>query len=453
MTDDRMVRLEGQIDDWQSQGVRWVRWELPDFHGTARAKLVPIGACRGYLERGLNMYGGVAVLDSRSDVVGGTVYNEETLYADQMLHPDPDSAALVPWRPDTARWICSARWANGSELEASPRQLLGRVLAVAGEMGYGIRTGAEYEFYVLDAGKQPLFGGYHIFNPNRNSYHPVIDDILEKVQLAGIDLITASAEYGPSQFEVNFGPGDGLAGPDRSYTFKNAVKEICQQHGLHGTFMSKPITGSAGCGAHFHISLLDLRTGESVMGDDGDEHGITDTCRYFIGGNLRHAKAVYSLLSPTINCYRRRRPHLFAPDQHLLGIAGSLGAGSRHGRIGALPSYRAAGALRALQPLPRRRRRARGRAPRHPRSGRPGSPVVRCAGGGQSGLRATPGRSARGAGLTSRAPLPSATFSATISSPPGAACDATSCSASTITSATGNATSTSRSTRTWRRRR
>ena len=42
----------------------------------------------------------------------------------------------------------------------------------------------------------------------------------------GIDLITANAEYGPGQFELNYGPADGLAGPDRSYTYKNAVKEI-----------------------------------------------------------------------------------------------------------------------------------------------------------------------------------------------------------------------------------
>ena len=65
------------LDGWKAQGIRFVRFELPDMHGTSRSKMVPIERAYSYAESGLNMYGGVAVLDSRSDVVGGTLYNEE----------------------------------------------------------------------------------------------------------------------------------------------------------------------------------------------------------------------------------------------------------------------------------------------------------------------------------------------------------------------------------------
>src|SRR4029453_4180154 len=90
------------LDGWRAQGIRFVRFELPDMHGTSRAKMVPIERAYGYAESGLNMYGGVAVLDTRSDVVGGTLYNEEIAYGDQLLLPDPSTAALVPWADHTA---------------------------------------------------------------------------------------------------------------------------------------------------------------------------------------------------------------------------------------------------------------------------------------------------------------------------------------------------------------
>jgi glutamine synthetase len=301
------------LDDWKARDISWVRFELPDLHGTARVKLVPLNAAAHFAEEGLNMYGGAQVLDSRSDVVPDSGYNNEYQYADQMLRPDVATAQIVPWQPGHARFICSAYSVDGTPRVASPRQLLEKVLATARSMGYAIRTGMEYENYFLQRDGTPLFGGYHIFNPVRNTYHPVVLDLLEALPKIGIDLITANAEYGPGQFEINFGPGDGLEGPDKSYTYKNAVKEIAHKHDLIGTFMSKPINGLAGCGAHFHLSLID-RDGRSVIGADRDEWGLSDVAKQFIAGNLKYAKDIYTLLVPTVNCFKRRRPHTFAPS-------------------------------------------------------------------------------------------------------------------------------------------
>ena len=109
-----MAGLNDILEGWRKDGIEWVRFELPDMHGTSRSKTIPIGHAFGYAQRGLNMYGGASVLDSRSDVVGGTLYNEERRYADQLLFPDPDTAAVVPWAYRTARLICDARWYDGS---------------------------------------------------------------------------------------------------------------------------------------------------------------------------------------------------------------------------------------------------------------------------------------------------------------------------------------------------
>ena len=113
-----MDSVDDILEGWQKDGIRWVRFELPDIHGTSRSKSVPIRHAFGYAERGLNMYGGTSVLDSRSDVVGGTLYNEERKYADQLLFPDADTASVVPWADRTARFICDATWYDGAPLEA-----------------------------------------------------------------------------------------------------------------------------------------------------------------------------------------------------------------------------------------------------------------------------------------------------------------------------------------------
>ena len=142
--------VEDVLDEWRDAGVRYVRFELPDMHGTSRSKTIPIEHCATYAESGLNMYGGAVVLDSRSDVVSGTLYNEEIAYADQRLRPDPSTAALVPWAEATGRMICDTAWDDGTPLGAAPRQVFRRVLDRCRELGYEPLIGIEPEFYVLD---------------------------------------------------------------------------------------------------------------------------------------------------------------------------------------------------------------------------------------------------------------------------------------------------------------
>ena len=131
-----MADVKEILEGWEKQDVGFVRFELPDMHGISRSKTVPIAHAVDYAERGLNMYGGVSVLDTRSDVVGGTLYHEEKGYGDQLLFPDPDSAAVLPWADRTARLICDAQWYDGSPLEATPRSVFRRALEKSRSMGF-----------------------------------------------------------------------------------------------------------------------------------------------------------------------------------------------------------------------------------------------------------------------------------------------------------------------------
>ena len=79
---------------------------------------------------------------------------------------------------------------------------------------------------------EPLFGGRFIFNNVRNQWAPFIEELLDHVQAMGVDVITHNCEYAPSQFEINYRPAFGLAGADKGFTFKNAVKEFVQRAGV-----------------------------------------------------------------------------------------------------------------------------------------------------------------------------------------------------------------------------
>jgi glutamine synthetase len=188
-------------------------------------------------------------------------------------------------------------------------------------LGYEALMGTESEFYLLDpATHKPLFSGYHIFNSVRNTWVPAIERIVDQMRDFGIDIITANCEYAGSQWEINYTPGTGMAGPDRAFSFKNGVKEIARREGFLASFMSKPFADSAGCGSHTHMSLLRIDSGKNAMSEDGAEAGLSKVGRSFIAGQLRHAPSIYALLAPTLNCLKRRRRHSFSPTNVSWGI-------------------------------------------------------------------------------------------------------------------------------------
>ncbi|MEM9448212.1 MAG: glutamine synthetase family protein [Cyanobacteria bacterium P01_E01_bin.6] len=318
------VPTEEAIAEWisslESKGVRYVRFELPDLHGVSRLKVVPTSKAAGYAKKGLNFYGGTLALDTASSLVGGSGYHEERKYRDHLLFPDLETCTLVPWMDDTAKVICDACWSPDDPLKGAPRYVLKVLLDLAQQMGYDVMMGHEFEFYLLDGEtRKPLFDGLHIFNHIRNQYVVELDQMLDYLQEAGIDIITHNCEYAPSQFEINFGPGMGIRGADKAFTFKNSVKEIAHHLGYHASFMSKPFPGLAGCCCHFHISLWN-HDGTNAFWDTTAPDGISQTAQSFTQGILDHAPAMLPLIGPTPNCYRRLKPHTFAPSNISWGI-------------------------------------------------------------------------------------------------------------------------------------
>jgi glutamine synthetase len=305
----------------RENSIEYLRFELPDLAGLSRGKTVPIEQVEAYTRHGLNLYGGTVALDTASIPVAQTGYGEDVNFTDCLMVPDPDTVSNVPWLANTARVICDTKWHDGRAQAAAPRMVLKQVLARAAEMGFRVKLGHEYEFYVVDlATRQPLYTGHPIFVTSLIHQHPAMDRLLRVLRDSGVEMITANGEFGPGQWELNFAALEGVAAADRAFVFKNTVKEFLRSEGLLATFMTKPYAGLAGSCAHLHLSLLDAQSGENAFLDAQDPAGMSAAMKSFTQGLLDHAAAGQAIWNPTPNCYRRIRPHTFAPSNVSWGV-------------------------------------------------------------------------------------------------------------------------------------
>jgi glutamine synthetase len=94
-------------------------------------------------------------------------------------------------------------------------------------------------------------------------------------------------------------------------TFKMVVKIIAQRHGLHATFMPKPVYGINGSGMHTNVSLFN--NGKNVFYDKNGKMQLSNDALWFIGGIMKHMRSMAALTNPTVNSYKRLVPGYEAP--------------------------------------------------------------------------------------------------------------------------------------------
>ncbi|MFZ5810675.1 MAG: glutamine synthetase family protein [Thermodesulfobacteriota bacterium] len=306
----------------RDQDIQFVRFEQADLHGVSRSKTVPVGCFMDYVENGLNFYGGLLGLDVQSMVPTGTGYAEEVAFADHLTVPDLATFTVLPWVEHTANITVDPYWYDGTPAMASPRLLLKRLMNDFDAMGYICRLGYEFEFYVLHKDtRKPVYDGQPIFVTLKNNFDIGFTyDLMRKMDQAGVRIITQNSEHGPGQQEINLYYKDGLPAADTAFLYKMGAKEIALQHGYIATWMTKPFIDSSASGSHFHISLIDKKTGKNVFDDPHGEYGLSELARKFLAGMLKHAKANTLFTAPTINCYKRYRVNSFAPHSATWGM-------------------------------------------------------------------------------------------------------------------------------------
>lgn len=292
--------------------IELVRFETPDLNGVSRGKSVAADHFGSYVERGLALVSDIYCWDHECWVATGTGFGEDLTFADLTLRPDLATFHTLPHAPGQARVICDVEYSDGRPVEASPRRVLQRMVEHAAALGYTARMQGEYEFYVLDPDtRRPPYDGTDITTTLTNQRLPVLMRLMTDLRQLGLQPTTLNQEWGPTQYELNFEPGDGVDAGDLAFTYKTYAKDIASTAGYLVTFMTKPWATHSGSSCHLHMSLYDQ--GKNVFSDPDDPNGLSREFHWAVGGQLAHARGLSALFASTVNCSKRFRKGTYAP--------------------------------------------------------------------------------------------------------------------------------------------
>lgn len=284
----------------EEEDVEFIRLQFTDIFGTM--KNVAITASQ--LEKALKNQ---CTFDGTT--VDGFLRIEES---DMYFYPDLDTFQIFPWRPQkgkVARLICNVHKQDGKPFEGDSRNVLKKVVTQAAQMGYEFNVGPQCEFFLFhtDEEGRPTTkshdkGGFYDLSPIDLGENARRDMVLTLEDM-GFEIESSYHEMAPAQHEIDFKADEALATADNIMTYKLTVRTIAKRHGMYATFMPKPKQGVNGSGMHMDMRLT--KDGKNIFDDPKDELGLSREAYYFIGGILKHMKAMTAILNPTVNSYKR----------------------------------------------------------------------------------------------------------------------------------------------------
>ena len=325
-----------------------VRVSFPDQHGLLRGKTVMAGDVASALADGCTITSSLFAKDTANRTVfplwapgGGFGIKAFEGAGDVVMVPDPTTFHVLPWAGRTGWLLADVYFADGRPVPFATRHIYRGALTRLAQAGYDYVAGLEVEFHVFknDASRiapeesgQPgvppaasslgiLTRGYQYLSELRfDELEPAIEGLRRDIVKLGLPLRSVECEYGPSQCEFTFHAAPGLAAADTMVLFRSAVKQICRRRGLHATFMCRPqIPNVMSSGWHLHQSLRDARTGANAFAPGREAGILSDAGLHFLAGLLRHARPATVFTTPTLNGYKRFRPHSLAPDRAIWG--------------------------------------------------------------------------------------------------------------------------------------
>lgn len=292
----------------EEEDVEFIRLQFTDLFGMLKNVAVTTSQLERVLENKI-MFDGASI--------GGFADVEQS---DLCLHPDLDTFAIFPWRPQhgkVARFMCDVYHVDGTPFEGDPRYILKKQLEAADELGYQLDVGPECEFFLFhtdDQGRPTTVSheeaGYFDVAPLDLGENARRDMILTLEEM-GYVVEASHHESAPAQHEIDFQYDEALKMADGIMTFRLAVKTIAKRHGLHATFMPKPLQTVSGSGMHINLSLS--RNGRNVFYNETDPVKLSREGYYFIGGLMKHISAITAVTNPLVNSYKRLVPGYEAP--------------------------------------------------------------------------------------------------------------------------------------------
>ena len=277
-----------------------------------------------------------------SSIAGWKAINE----SDMKLRPDLTTAYIDPFYQQTTMFLfCDVVNPDaGDPYNRDPRSIAKKALNYVKSSGVGdtVYFGPEAEFFVFDdvrwttdahntgyafestelpantgtdypegnMGHRPgPKGGYFPVNPV-DSAQDLRGEMLSVMNELGLDTEKHHHEVAPAQHELGLKFSDLLTMADRMQLYKYVIHNVAAAYGKTATFMAKPYFGDNGSGMHCHQSIW--KGGQPLFAGDGYA-GLSETCLFYIGGIIKHAKAINAFSNSTTNSYKRLVPGYEAP--------------------------------------------------------------------------------------------------------------------------------------------
>ncbi|WP_366654364.1 type I glutamate--ammonia ligase [Fodinicurvata sp. EGI_FJ10296] len=266
--------------------------------------------------------------------------------SDMSLIPDASSAVMDPFsaQPSLILFCDVYEPSTGQSYNRDPRSVAKKAQDYMASLGIGDRAvfGAEAEFFVFDDVRfeQSMHQGYYHLEsseipsasgkvfPEGNMGHrpyikggyfpiPPVDsgadlraEMLSVMGEMGLVIEKHHHEVAPAQHELGTKFGTLVEHADQMQIYKYCVHMVAQAYGKTATFMPKPVKGDNGSGMHVHQSIW--KEGQPTFAGSGYAD-LSETALYYIGGIIKHAKALNAFTNPSTNSYKRLVPGFEAP--------------------------------------------------------------------------------------------------------------------------------------------
>ena len=277
-----------------------------------------------------------------SSITGWKAINE----SDMQLKPDLSTATMDPFaaQPQLILFCDTVDPVTGQAYDRCPRQTARKGLEYLKSTGLAdtayfgpeaeffifddvrFHVGMEKSYYFLSSEEGPYLTGADIEGGNlahrppvKGGYFPVppIDsgtdiraEMLTVMAEMGVNVEKHHHEVAPSQHELGIKFDTLLKCADAMQIYKYVVHNVAASYGKTATFMPKPVKGDNGSGMHLHQSLWKGNT--NLFAGQGYA-GLSEMALYYIGGVIKHAKAINAITNPTTNSYKRLIPGFEAP--------------------------------------------------------------------------------------------------------------------------------------------
>ena len=304
-----MKTKQGILGEVKEKDIELIRFVYTDNDGVIRSYATTADELESDLESGHSYSIAMPFFSALDTLVPETRFG---CMGEISAVPDPDTFRILPFVPNTAMVICD--FLNKSD--HSSCGLCARLLlkACLSDLEYDVKAAFENEFYLLVRREE---GTYAPFDKSRcfatsgmNAHHDIVIEMIRALRAQGLKVEKYYPEYGQGQVEIVYRYDDALNAADNQIFFRETIRGVAQKHGIVASFMPKPFQKLAGSGSHLHLSLF--KDGKNLFYDPDGQYGLSQMAKHFIGGILKHLKAICAFTTATVNSYKRLVPHNWA---------------------------------------------------------------------------------------------------------------------------------------------